>query len=47
MQEQLTKKSEEFIENIKNHDKALLELIKLGHRKLVIKVIKDYLSLHE
>ena len=47
MQEQLTIKTDELIENMRKYDETILELLKLGHRHLVIKVIKEYLSLHE
>ncbi len=47
MGKRLKKKCDEFIEEMKKQDKALLELIKQGHRELITKVIKDYLSSHE
>ena len=43
MRKQLDKKLEE----IKNQDKALLELLKQGHRELILKTIKDYLQQNE
>ena len=47
MREQLKKKHEEFIELIRKNDEALLDLLKLGHRELITKIIKDYLQQHE
>ncbi len=44
---QLKKKCDEFIEEMKKQDKALLELLKRGHGSLIIQVIKDYLSSYE
>ena len=44
MEKQLKKKHDEFCEQMKKYDKALLELIKQGHRELIIQIIKDYLS---
>ena len=45
MGEQLEKAHDEFIEKMKKQDDAILELLKQGHRSLIIEVIKDYLSL--
>ena len=45
MEKQLKKKHDEFCEQMKIYDKAILELLKQGHRSLIIEVIKDYLSL--
>ena len=47
MGEQLEKVQDEFIEKMKKQDEAILELLKQGHRSLIVKVIKDYLSLLE
>ena len=47
MRKQLKKLSSEFCDNMKSQDKALLELLKQGHRELIIKTIKDYLQQHE
>ena len=44
MGKHLKKKQDEFIEKMKECDSALLELLKQGHRELILKVIKDYLS---
>ena len=44
MGKQLMKKCDEFVEEMKKHDEALLELLKCGQRELIAKVIKDYLS---
>ena len=44
MGKQLKIKQDEFIEKMKKQDEALLRLLKQGHRELIIKVIKDYLS---
>ena len=41
------KKHDELYEKLNKQDEALLRLLKLGHRELIIKVIKDYLLLHE
>lgn len=32
---------------LRKQDEELLRLLKQGHRELIIKVIKDYLSQHE
>ena len=37
-------KRDEFYEIMKKQDEYLLRLLKQGHRELIIKVIKDYLS---
>ena len=37
-------KHDEFYEIMKKQDEYLLRLLKQGHRELIIKVIKDYLS---
>ena len=47
MKKQLEKKCDELYENFKKQDEALLQLLKQGHRELITKVIKDYLSLPE
>ena len=47
MRKQLKKISSEFYDNMKKQDEALLELLKQGHRALIIKTIKDYLQQHE
>ena len=47
MREQLTKNYEELREKMKKYDEALLELIKQGHRELIVTTIKDYLQQHE
>lgn len=44
MRKQLKKKHDELYEIIEKQDEELLKLIKLGHRSLIIQVIKDYLS---
>ena len=43
MGKQLLKKQDEIIEKMKKQDEELLDLIKQGHRELIIKVIKDYM----
>ena len=45
MGEQLEKVNDDFIEKMKKQDEAILELLEQGHRSLIVKVIKDYLSL--
>ena len=47
MRKQLKKISNELSDNTKEYDEALLELLKQGHRALIIKTIKDYLQQHE
>ena len=47
MGKQLTKKHDEFIEEMKKQDEALLELIKQGHRELILRTIKDFLQQNE
>ena len=47
MRKQLKKISNELSDNTKVYDEALLELLKQGHRALIIKTIKDYLQQHE
>ena len=47
MEKQLKIKQDEFIEKTKMQDEALLELIKQGHRELILRVIKDYLQQNE
>lgn len=44
MGKHLKEKQDEFIEKMKECDRALLELLKRGHRELIVEVIKDYLS---
>ena len=47
MRKQLKKLSSEFCDNMKSQDKALLELLKQGHRALIKQIIKDYLLSYE
>ena len=47
MREKLMESCDELYEKIKKQDEALLRLLKQGHRELIIKTIKDYLSLSE
>ena len=47
MRNQIEIKHDEFCEIMKKQDKALLELLKQGHRELIAQTIKDYLSLLE
>ena len=47
MSEQLRIKNNELLENLKKHDEALLKLLKQGHRDLIVRIIKDYLSSFE
>lgn len=47
MEKQLEEKHDEFIEKTKKHDEVILNLIKQGHRDIVIQTLKDYLSLLE
>ena len=44
MREQLKKNHDELNEKFKKYDEALLGLLKQGHRELITKIIKDYLS---
>ena len=44
MREQLKKVHGELNERLKKYDEALLGLLKQGHRELITKIIKDYLS---
>ena len=44
MGNQIKKQQDEFHEIIKQQDETLLMLLKQGHRELIVKVIKDYLS---
>ena len=44
MRKCLKKKHEIVIEQLEKQDETLLLLLKQGHRKLIIKTIKDYLS---
>ena len=47
MGKQLRKKQDEIYEDLKKQDEALLRLLKQGHRELIVKTIKDYLSMTE
>ena len=47
MKEQLKKKHTELRKKMKKYDDTIFELLKQGHKKLVVQVIKDYLSQHE
>ena len=47
MGKQFKKKHKEFCDETNKYDEALLRLLKQGHRELITKVIKDYLSLSE
>lgn len=47
MSEQLKRKHDELLENLRKHDEALLKLLKQGHRDLIVQVIKAYLLLDE
>ena len=47
MGKHLKKRQDEFIEKMDECDSTLLELLKQGHRELILKVIKEYLSLPE
>ena len=44
MGKQLIKKCDEFCETMRKQDEALLRLLKQGHRKLIVKIITDYLQ---
>ena len=44
MGKHLKKTQDEFCETMEKCDAALLRLLKQGHRELIVKVIKDYLS---
>lgn len=44
MRKQSTKTQNEFCDNTKKQDEALLKLLKQGRRELIISTIKDYLS---
>ena len=47
MKTQLKIKNDEILEKNEKHDEALLKLLKQGHRKLIVRIIKDYLSSFE
>ena len=47
MRKQLKKNYDELCDKTSKYDEALLELLKQGHRALIIKTIKDYLQQHE
>ncbi len=47
MKKQLKKKHAELLERMKKHDEELLQLLKQGHRDLIIQVIKAVLSSNE
>jgi len=47
MKEQLKKKHADLRVKMKKHDEAILKLLKQGHKEIVIRVIKEYLSQHE
>ena len=44
MGKQLKKTHDKLREKMKKQDEAILELVKQGHRELIIQIIKDYLS---
>ena len=44
MSEQLKRKHDEILEKLRKHDEALLKLLEQGHRDLIVRIIKDYLS---
>jgi hypothetical protein len=41
---QLKKKRDKLLEKMKKHDEELLELLKQGHKEIIARIIKDYLS---
>ena len=47
MGKQLMKNCDELRDKTGEYDKTILELLKRGHREIIINVIKDYLSLTE
>ena len=44
MEKQLIQKHDELQDKLRKCDEAILELLKRGHRKLIIQIIKDYQS---
>ena len=44
MKTQLKIKNNELLEKLRKHDEALLKLLEQGHRDLIVRIIKDYLS---
>ena len=44
MKEKLMKKHGELREKMKKHDEAILELLKQGHRDIIMQILTDYLS---
>ena len=47
MKKQFLKKQDELLDLLRRQDEYLLKLLKQGHRKLIIKIIKAYLQQHE
>lgn len=47
MKTQLKQKHAEWLEKMRKHDKELLELLKQGHKEIIARIIKDYLSSRE
>jgi hypothetical protein len=41
---QLKKKHDEIRERMKKYDEILLNLLKQGHKDLIVRIVKDYLS---
>ncbi len=44
MKEQLKKKHDELRVRMRKYDEAILELLRRGHRSLIVQTIKDYLQ---
>ena len=47
LRERMRKRDEailEFRDKMRKYDEELLQLLKQGHREIILKVIKDYLS---
>ena len=44
MEKQLIQKHDELQDKLRKYDETILELLKQGHKKLIIQIIKDYLS---
>ena len=47
MRKQFKKKYNEVRDIATRYDEELLRLLKLGHRELIAKLVKDYLQQHE
>ena len=44
MKTQLDIKHAEWLEKMRKHDEELLKLLKQGHKEIIARIIRDYLS---